>query len=322
MAERDGAPWLARVAAVAEPALLTELVEVGEGGVDRLLVTRQADLADPRRVDHDPTVGQEVELPVRGGVPALGVARAHGAHDGGVPAEDGVDEARLPGARLAEEHGRGVGHPRSQLGDALPGGRRGDEPLEARVGVGQLRQRGIGRGDQVGLREHEDGVGPGIPRQRLAPLDATGRQRSIEPADEQHEVDVGGEQLVLVTTGCTSSQQRRARQQGHHLLAIDHEPVADRDGLDAPPKLHRPVAAWRAHLHRHTVVAKHAPRLGVGTVPGQQRGPVVGPSDGVEGGGHNGRDGNAATLTRQRRVIVVMRRRPTRRGRASATWPA
>ena len=48
MAERDGAARLAGVAAVAEVALLAELVDVGEGGVDRLLVTGQADLPDAR----------------------------------------------------------------------------------------------------------------------------------------------------------------------------------------------------------------------------------------------------------------------------------
>src|SRR3546814_4541914 len=73
-------------------------LEVGEGGVDRLLVAGQADLADAGRVDQHAARGEQVELAVGGGVTTLGVALAHRAHHGGIAPDQRVHQPR------SEEH--------------------------------------------------------------------------------------------------------------------------------------------------------------------------------------------------------------------------
>src|SRR3546814_7520850 len=94
----------------------------------------------------------------------------------------------------------------------------------------------------------------GVPRQRLATLHATGGDGAIETADEQDEVDVGGEQLPVVAAGGAATQERRPRPQAEHLLVVDGAPVADRDQPDTTSALHRAVSARRAELHPSTVL--------------------------------------------------------------------
>src|SRR3546814_6284817 len=90
----------------------------------------------------------------------------------------------------------------------------------------------------------------GVPRQRLTTLHATGGDGAIETADEQDEIDVGGEQLPVVAAGGAATQERSPRQQAEHLLVVECEPVADRDRLDTTSELHRAVSARRADLHQ------------------------------------------------------------------------
>src|SRR3546814_12832548 len=127
----------------------------------------------------------------------------------------------------------------------------------------------------------------GIPRQRLATLHAAGGDGAIETADEQDEVDVGGEQLPVVAAGGAATQERRPRQQAEHLLVVEGEPVADRDRLDTTSELHRAVSARRADLHRYTVVTQHPSGLRVGPVLGQQGDPTVAPTDVIESTSHS-----------------------------------
>src|SRR5690606_24114839 len=137
--QRDRAPRLAGVLAVAEVALLAELVEVGEGRVDRLLVGGQPDLADPGRVDDDAPARQDVELAVGGGVAALAVPVADSADEGHLLAGQLVHEPALAGTGLAEEDAGGAGGPPARPGAAAagpaggaehvgPGGGRGPRP--------------------------------------------------------------------------------------------------------------------------------------------------------------------------------------------------
>ena len=102
-------------------------------------------------------------------------------------------------------------------------------------------ERGVEVVGQVGLGEHEDRVGAGVPGQRLAALDPAGGDRSVEAAHEQHEVEVGGEELLVLAARGPAAQQRGPIQQAEHLLAVEGQPVADRDGLHPAAQLHAPV---------------------------------------------------------------------------------
>ena len=130
------------------------------------------------------------------------------------------------------------------------------------MGVVELDQAGTDVVDQVGLGEHEDRVGTSVRRQRLPALDATG-ERTVQPADEEHEVEVGGQQLVVVAARGPAPQERRTREEGRHLFAVDHEPVAHRQRVDAASQLHRAIPGGSAHLHGHAVVSQHATWLRV-----------------------------------------------------------
>ena len=114
---------------------------------------------------------------------------------------------------------------------------------------------------QVGLGEHEHRVGAGIPGQGLAALDAPGGDGPVEAAGEEHEVDVGGQELDVVATRGPPPQQRGPIEQRQHVLAVERQPVADGHRLDPAAQLHHAVARRRADLHGHPVVAQHAAGL-------------------------------------------------------------
>ena len=202
------------------------------------------DLADAGRVDHHAAAGELVELAVRGGVATLARRPSRTAPTTAASrAEHRVHEPRLAGARLAEHH-RGVpGQPIAQRVDAEPGDRRHDEPLEPGVLL-------VDRGD--------DRVEPSSARSALvstrsgwAPAShASASPRWIRPAvtgrssphDEQHEVEVGGEELVVVAARGPAAQQRGPVEQPEHRLAVEGEPVADGERLDAAAELDHPLA--------------------------------------------------------------------------------
>src|SRR4051794_37138429 len=69
-----GAPGLAVMATVAEPALPHERLDVTEGAVEPLLPHPQAGTADAGGVEQDSPTGHRHELARRRGVPALAVA--------------------------------------------------------------------------------------------------------------------------------------------------------------------------------------------------------------------------------------------------------
>lgn len=80
------------------------------------------------------------------------------------------------------------------------------------------------------LREHHDRLGAGVPGEDGAALDATRLHRPVEPADEQHRVDVGGDGLLGVGPGGTAAQEGGAGEDGDGPAAGAGEPVADGGG--------------------------------------------------------------------------------------------
>ena len=84
--------------------------------------------------------------------------------------------------------------------------------------------------DEVGLGQHDRRHGAGVPRERHEPVDAAGLHRAVEPAHDEHAVDVGGELLGVVVHGRSAGQQRGAGQHRHGRPVGHGHPVADGRG--------------------------------------------------------------------------------------------
>jgi hypothetical protein len=277
------------VAAVGEVAALGQLLQVLEGGGHGVGVGPQAEGPDARRVDQHPARRQQVDLAGGRGVAALGVGGPDGADHGHVGAHQGVGEARLPGARLAEQHDRAARGPLPQVVDALAGHGGRDDDVDPGAGPGRVLGGGhhLVVGEAVGLGEDDHGLGGGVPGRGDGAAEAAGAHRSVEAADDQDHVDVGDQRLLDGAAGVAAAQQRAAVEGGDDGFVAADDPVAhDGLGLDGGEHRQLPGAVGPGDHHRHAVVAddpagdQAVPALGRG---GEQRQPAVVPAVGVKG---------------------------------------
>src|SRR6266540_2694662 len=107
-----GAPRLRLVAAVVEAAFGLELGDVVEGLGQSVRALPELELAEPRRVDHEPAIRQRQQLAVSGRVPAAAVLSDLLRLELLAP-EQPVDQARLADARASEQ---ADGAARGQMG--------------------------------------------------------------------------------------------------------------------------------------------------------------------------------------------------------------
>jgi hypothetical protein len=177
-------------------------------------------------------------------------------------AEQGVGQRRLAGAaRSDQHHGCARRQPAIQLGDLAAV--LGIDRIHRAMGTGKLldlRTLGLEVRAAVGLGQHQHRRRPGLADDRQIALEAARIEVAVEAADDQHGIDVGGDDLLAPgLAGGDAAQLAVARQQGLDLpLVIDRRahphPVADR----------RPQG----------VVAIAPSRRGLGARP-QHRGAVV-----------------------------------------------
>src|SRR6266511_5571715 len=231
-----GAPRLRLVAAVVEAAFGLELGDVVEGLGQPVRALPELELAEPRRVDHEPAVRQRQQLAVSGRVPAAAVLSDLLRLELLAP-EQPVDQARLADARGSEQDdGAARGQMGPKLVDPLAGhgadGVDGDaerDSLDLGDEQGALFDRA-----QVGLVQNNRGLGAAFPRGRQVALDPPDVQVAVERGYEEDRVDVGGEHLLLrLAEVHLAGDLRPPRQHGldRRLAAgsrLERDPIADR----------------------------------------------------------------------------------------------
>jgi len=208
---------------VGEPAVLGQLLDVGEGQRQALVRLVQADPAQPRRVDDHSAAGQEQQLPVHRGVPSapVGLADPAGGHERA--ARQGVDQRRLAGPGPSEQH-RGLAGAGPQRVQALPGG--GGDRADLGAGGRARDQAEVDLGE-VRLGDGDDGPRAGLPREGEQPFDPPEiglRHGGLHHEDDVH---VGGQHLAVRVPGAHPGphEARPAGQDGPDG-GVERDPVA------------------------------------------------------------------------------------------------
>src|SRR5215207_4562777 len=225
----DRAPGLAAVAAVAEPAGGGQLGDVGVGGLDPVGVVVERQLPHAGGVDEQPAAGQHVQLAGGGGVPAAPVltdlVRPRDGAAGQCVGQAGLADPRGP------DHGRRPS--RTEQGrdrrQALAGDRADRQHVDAeRVPADRLHGR-LDVVAEVGLGEHDDRGGAAAPRDGEVALHPAQACVPRERVDDQHDVDVGGDDLGH--RGPAGDRADEGAPPGQDLgreLPPQHDPVTDR----------------------------------------------------------------------------------------------
>jgi hypothetical protein len=228
-----GAARLARVRAVVEPALGSELLDVGERRIQRFPAdVPELQLAEAGSVDHDSAAGKEDQLAPRGRVPTLVVVCTRLVRREQLFARPAVHERRLPDAGGAEQHsGRPRLEPRSQSVASLTREGRDDVNWHAwrnRLDLGDERPGVI---QPVCLCQDDLGRGAGLPDRYEIALDPARLEIRAEGGDDERDVDIRGERLGRRReAGRIADDRTPARQHRLDDGAIgDGDPVADGD---------------------------------------------------------------------------------------------
>lgn len=124
-------------------------------------------------------------------MPAFPVADPHSARRLTLLPEECVDERGLAGAGRADEghrHARG-GVARDRV-DTLAALRTREHDIDAEGDTPDGRQRVVGIGADVGLRQDDDGDRPALPSEREFTFDAPEVRLAVERMHDEHDVDV------------------------------------------------------------------------------------------------------------------------------------
>ena len=200
---------------------------------------------------------QRDQRAMRGGVAAARIALAHFAGLHPLDAEQGVGQRGLAGAGGADQHGgaaRAAAMASSAatlsriLGVDRDARRRPARRVRARRSASSTASASSAR-RLVGLGQHHHRLDAAAAHQQQVALDAARIEVGIEAADDEHGVDVGGDQLLLVVLAggaaldraCGAAAARRS------CCAFDQHPVADR--RRALPGRCRPCGSWTARCH-------------------------------------------------------------------------
>src|SRR5690606_26859796 len=228
------AAGFAVVAAVAEPALFGQRLDVGETALGQVLLAGGLEFAHAGGVDQAGTRRQRDQRAVGGGVAAARVALAHAGGLHLLDAEQGVGQRGLAGAGAADQHRGHAGlQPRAEHADAaaVPGvdRERGHVAGNARERVdGGPRVAAVA----VGLGQHDDRLRAAAVHQQQVALDPARIEVTVQAAYHQHGVDVGGDDLLpVVLAGRPALDRGAARQEGDDAVAVEQYPVTDRRAL-------------------------------------------------------------------------------------------
>ncbi len=245
------------MAAIVEAALRGQGGDVGKRVADGLRRRiPELQLAHPWRVDDEGAARGHKEFPAGRGVPALvhGITEGGGGLLGGP--EQPVDEGGFADARRTEQ---GKGGPRRE-----PWG----QPVEAiavrsaerddRSAGGDRDGLGFGGGGvgmQIGLVEHDNRLGSAIPGQGQVAFDAAQVVIAIQGSEQEHGVEVGGDDLLFgQRSGGTPGKLRAPGQHGMDVRAAfagpeaDDDPITDRrQGGAGGGVVEHPAGAGRGH---------------------------------------------------------------------------
>jgi hypothetical protein len=135
---------------------------------------------------------------------------------------------------------------------------RGHDDIDAGVGgtyfVGGLLRIDLGRAISRCFGEYDNGLGASIATDSGAPLNATVLHWSIEPADQQHLVDVGSELLFAVAVSISTTQKRSPREDGNDFATFKRDPIAN-SGLWFEPKCeHHGFGSVRQRKYKRNAV--------------------------------------------------------------------
>ena len=192
----------------------------------------EAGRADAGRVDGHADALEDDELPVGGGV-AAGAAALHLAGGEQLRAGQAIDQRRLAGSRLAEEHEGAAGDQGHEVVDAVAGARADGEHGNARCHRFDVEDGAAQVVVTVGLGEHERHLRPARVGERDELLHAAGPDGHVERPHDEHDVDVGGHDAGLLrhrgagVVAGVAHQRGAAFEAGPDGRAVQGDPVAD-----------------------------------------------------------------------------------------------
>ena len=283
------------MAAVGEAAPSEELGDVLERLLEPLVGDPQLDLAHPGRVDHEGAPGKLDELPARRRVAPLAVV-ADLARLEELLAEERVDERRLADSGGAEQSSRDARTEvrAERVESCARHVRDRNDGNTERDGL-DLRDHCVDVVGEIGLGEDEHRLRSALPREREVALEAPEVHVLVDRGDDEHDVDVGGEHLLLRRLpGGLPRELRVAGEDGLDRPALlvragrDGDPVAyrrevggRRSVVEAPGDVHPELAelgedvVGAAMLHGHTAggqsgVGVGLELLGAGVVPAER----------------------------------------------------
>ena len=193
----NGAAGFFMVRAIAKSALLRQLGNVGEGGIDALRICPQLQLAESRQIHEQPVAGHADELAMGSGVAALAVSLAHIGRALTGFAEQRVHDGRLSCAGRSDEGGGLTGF--GGLGNrfqapSLEGAERKDGDA-GRMTLGEANDV-CDVSAEIGFVQKDDGTRAALMREDEITLQTARVVIAIEPADDEEQVHVGGEDLL------------------------------------------------------------------------------------------------------------------------------
>ncbi len=192
-----------------------------------------------------------------------------------VLAQQRVRERRLARAGLPEQHGRAPGGDRGQHVDAVPGG--GAHGQHRHTGRGRLhvldeiRQRHRVR-HEVGLGQHDQGLGPGLPGEREEPFDTAEVEFPGQRHRDDRVVDVGREDLPLGSLGGGGAHEGGTAGQIRPYVARGAAFGVHGDPVARAHDLHRVTGTTNSVSARTVpagVTTSHRPRSTRATRPGR-----------------------------------------------------
>src|SRR3954447_523670 len=193
---RHGAPGLAAVPAVAEPAVGREQRDVGVGGVHAVLVVVQGELAHAGGVDQQPAVGQPVQFPRGRGVPAAAVALPDPTGVGEDATGERVHQAGLADAGRADQRaGRADGQQRADGVQPLAGDGADRQHRHAEGVLAHLLDDRCHVVAEVGLGQHHHRRGPAVPGHGQVALHPAQPRVAGQRVDDEDDVQVRRDHL-------------------------------------------------------------------------------------------------------------------------------
>ena len=213
--------------AVAKPARTRRLDDLGEGARQASLMAHERQAAQARGIgDHAGVSRQRHHHACNRGVAALVITLAHATGCQRVVTQQRIEQRRLAGARLAQDHGAAPGgHAGANLVQAEALGRRRHDHAHARTHQAantiQIVLELVGLA-AVGLGEHHHRLGIAVECQHQRARHAVEQHLAgAKRPHDQHAVHVGAEYLALAAS--TATPTLKARATGQH--ALDHAHV-------------------------------------------------------------------------------------------------